>query len=151
MHGRVMRSDRARFRAYPVVMARKHVGPARPHAPGVAVCASFASIGLKQDAASLVGTGGPLELHRSGSGSATGRYSKPSLILQGRARLWSAHYCDKLKRHFERGIGVGDSEQLVRAAALASPAPGHGVEAALVRVTRLVHDADGHPVHDLRL
>jgi hypothetical protein len=47
-------------------------------------------------------------------------------MLQGRARLWSAHYREKLKRHFERGIEVGDSEQLVRAAALASPAPGHG-------------------------
>ena len=49
-----------------------------------------------------------------------------SLMLQGRARLWSAHYREKLKRHFEGGIEVGDSEQLVRAAALASPAPGHG-------------------------
>ncbi|HLQ57441.1 MAG TPA: hypothetical protein VK162_24620 [Streptosporangiaceae bacterium] len=66
------------------------------------------------------------KLYRSGSGSATGRHPKPSLMLQGRARLWSAHYREKFKRHFERGIEVGDSEQFVRAAALASPAPGHG-------------------------
>jgi hypothetical protein len=80
-----------------------------------------------------------------------GLHPEPSLIFRKAARGSGLPITpDKLERHFERAIDVGDSEQLARAAGessswtlrlrpLSSGSPGW------------CNDADGHPVHHLRL
>jgi hypothetical protein len=67
-----------------------------------------------------------------------------------RARLWSAHYREKLQH-----ISCAASRSAIGSNSSGPPRwraqlPDTAVEAALVRVARLMRGADGHPVHHLR-